>query len=112
MHLKAVALFFSILIFFQGCTVYKSANVTLEEAVKSETVVKVKTNNTRAQKFKRIEADNGHYYGIRYIYGKINKTQIDKSKVEKIQLKDKTLSTVLSIGIPPVMIAGLYINGM
>ena len=106
-HLKTVALFFSILILFQGCTVYKSANVTLDEATKSETVAKVKTNNNRTQKFKRIELDNGHYYGIRYIYGKMNKIQIDTSKVEKIQLKDKPLSFVLSIGIPPVIFFGL-----
>ena len=40
-HLKAVALFFSILIFFQGCTVYKSTSVTLEEAVRADTKVRI-----------------------------------------------------------------------
>ena len=101
-----------VLVLFQGCTVYKSANVTLDEATKSETVVKVKTNNNRTQKFKRIVLDNGHYYGIRSTYAKMNKIQIDTSKVEKIQLKDKTLSAILSVGIPVGSIIGVIVlNG-
>ena len=37
----------------------------------------------------------------------MNIIQIDTSKVEKIQLKDKTLSTVWSIGVPLVIVGGL-----
>jgi len=106
-HLRIMAIFLSALMLLQGCTVYKSANVTLEEAVKSENRIKVKTKYNQTLKFKRIEVENGHYYGLKYIYGKMIKTQIVKENVEKIQLKDKTLSTILSIGIPPIIIIGV-----
>lgn len=109
--LKPVTLILSMLILFQGCTVYKSGYVTLDEAVRSETVVKVYTNN-KTQKFKRIEIENGRYFGVRNIYGKMVKLQIDKSMVEKVQLRDKTLSTALSFASPFVIFFGfILVNG-
>ena len=108
-HLKAIALFLSVLIIFQGCTVYKSANVTLDEASKSEIKVKVRTKTNETIKFKRIGFENGHYYGVQNIYGDMIKTKIDEKKVEKVQLKDKSLSAVLSIGIPLVLIGAVIV---
>lgn len=35
-HLKGVALFFSVLMLLQGCTVYKSSSVSLEQAVQND----------------------------------------------------------------------------
>jgi len=63
-HLRVVAFFFSALILFQGCTVYKSANVTLDEAVKADTKVRIeKKNGERLKYFKVVVLDDGNYYG-------------------------------------------------
>ena len=99
-HLNAVALFFSILIFFQGCTVYKSANVSLEQAVMSDTKVRIKTNDNQTLKFKKFGVENGDYYGLLNYKNAWVKTQINEGNIEKIQVKDKTASTILNIIVP------------
>ena len=107
-HLRTVALFFSILIFFQGCTVYKSANVTLEEAVRADTKVRIKTNDNQTLRFKNVGVENEYYYGLVYFKNTWVKTQINENNIDKIQLVDQTLSTVLNIvAIPVVLIGGL-----
>ena len=103
-QLKIVALFFSALILLQGCTVYKSANVTLEEASKAEIQARVKTNDNQTQKFKRIGFENGQYYGVKKINGDIIKTQINEQKIKRVQLKDKTASTIIPIAVPVIII--------
>ena len=104
---KSVALSLSMLILLQGCTVYKSASVTLDEASKSETKVKVVTKSNEKLKFKRIGVENGKYYGVRKVDGKMMKLILNTDTIKSIKEKDKTLSTVLSIGIPVVIVGGL-----
>jgi len=106
-HLKVVALFFSILILFQGCSVYKSASVTPDEASKSNTEVRVKTFDNKSLKFYRIEVENNKIHGIKIHNGERSITPIEKDNIEKIQLKDKTMSTFLSITIAGVIAVGI-----
>ena len=108
-HLKVVALFFSVLILFQGCTVYKEANVTLEEAVRADTKVRIKTNDNQTLKFKNVRVENEIYYGFMYKKSKWVKTAINEDSIAIVQVKDKTLSTVLSIAIPLVIIGGILV---
>ena len=62
-HLKVVALFLSVLILLQGCTVYKSANVTLDEAVRADAKVRIeKKNGERLKYFKVVVLDDGNYW--------------------------------------------------
>jgi hypothetical protein len=115
-HLKAVALFFSILIFFQGCTVYKSTSVTLNEAVKSNSIVKVtKTNGEKEKYLKIVLTDKKEFFGKnkKRIEGEYidNYALIEPNTVSKIQIKDKTLSTVISIGIPSFIVGVFIIYG-
>ena len=104
-HLKTVALFCATLIFFQGCTVYKSANVTLEEAVRAETKVKIIKKNGEKVNYFRVTFEDGYYKSIEKIGEGTAKTQLAVNDIEKIQIKDKVLSTVLSIS--PVVILGV-----
>ena len=103
---KSVALILSMLILFQGCTVYKSASVTLEHAVQNDSKVKVITKNNEKLKFMRIGIENGNYYGVKKSNGVILKTPLDQDSINIINEKDKTLSTILSIAIPVVIIGG------
>ena len=117
-HLKVVALFFSVLILVQGCTVYKSANVSLDDAYKSQTKVKVKTNDNRTLKFKIITFEDESYYGINESYKddpfeqynkELIKTHIDVENIENIRIKNKTMSTILPFAIPVVLLGALII---
>ena len=107
-HLKIVALFFSVLILLQGCTVYKSANATLEEAVMSDTKVRIKTNDHQIQNFLRIGVENGNYYGLMYFKNTWVKTQINEDNIEKLQVKDKPLSLIITIGTPVILFGILF----
>ena len=106
-HLRKAAMVFAALILFQGCTVYKSANYTLDEAVISETKAKVETNNNQTLKFKRIGLADGKYYGVKEIKGLIVKTPLNEKYINKVRLKDKTMSTILTVAIPVVIIASV-----
>ena len=103
--LKPISYLLTFLILLQGCTVYKTASVTLDEASKSNTKVRVKTFNNKSLKFDRIEVVNNKIHGINNVEMSI--TPIEKDNIEKIQLKDKTMSTILSIAIPVVVIVGI-----
>jgi hypothetical protein len=106
-HFKSIAAILSMLILVQGCTVYKSTGVTLEQAMKEENKVKVETTSGEKLKFKRIGFNNDSYYGVKKQKGEIIKTHLDPNFINNIKEKDKTLSTVLSIGIPLIIVGGL-----
>ena len=95
---KLIGLFFSILILFQGCTVYKST--TIQQAVQTESKVKVRTKNGETFKFSRVGTKDGNYYGVSKTKGETIKISLDENFINTIKEKDKTLSTILTIGIP------------
>ena len=103
-HLKVLALFFSALIFLQGCTVYKSANVTLDEAVRADTKVRIKTNDNQTLRFKNVGVENGNFYGLFNYKNEWVKTQINENNIDKVQLKNKVGSTILNIFVPLAII--------
>ena len=106
-HLRSFALLLSVLILLQGCTVYKSTTVSLDQAVQSESKVRVYTNTNEKLKFKRIGLENGSYYGVEKINSSMVRTPLDQDYINRINEKDKTLSTVLNIGIPIVIVGAL-----
>ena len=117
-HLKVVAFLLTLLILLQACTVYKKSNITLEDAYKSEIQVKVKTNDNKTLKYKRIEFEDGKYYGVNEPYYRSNypehkkvesiKTPIKLENIEHIKIKDETASKIITFGIP-IVLAGVAI---
>ncbi|WP_370479789.1 hypothetical protein [Tamlana flava] len=100
-YLKAVALFLSALMILQSCTVYKSTPVTLDEAVKADTKVKIeKRNGEKLKYYKIVQGEDGNYYGDEKVNGLHNNILINGDEIEKIQIKDKSTSTILTISIP------------
>ena len=97
--LNVVALFFATLMFLQSCVVYKSANVTVEEASKSNTKIRIKTYDNQTLKYDNIEVVNNEIIGVKVNKNSRRITVIEKDNIEKIQLKDKTTSTILTVGI-------------
>lgn len=111
-QLRPVAWFLVIMMVFQSCTVYKSTPVTLGEAVKADTKVKIEKRNGEKLKYYRIvQGNDGKYYGDEIKNKMHNNFLINEDEIEKIQIKDKTTSTILTIGIP-VLIVGLAIGGV
>ena len=90
-HFKFVAITLSMFILLQGCTVYKSAPVTLEEAYKSQTKVKVKNKDNQALKFDRVTINNGTYYGAKEIGNIMTQIPLEKEHINKTQIKNKPL---------------------
>ncbi|WP_370476559.1 hypothetical protein [Tamlana flava] len=108
--LREIALLLAALIFFQCCSVYRT--VTLEEAIKGNAKVKVKTFDNQSYKYKRIEIVDNKIYGIQpkknekiitaenKRYSVTNweevKIEIEEKSIEKIKLKDKNVSNFLT----------------
>ncbi len=105
-QIKSVTLILSMLILLQGCTVYKSVSVTLEQAAKEENKVRLETTSGEKLKFKRIGIDNGEYYGVKKVKGNIVKVPLNSNYIKNVKLKDKTLSTILTIALPIAILVG------
>jgi uncharacterized protein YceK len=116
-RLKVVALFFSVLILFQGCvTVYKSANVSLEEAVRADTKVRITTNDNQTIKYLNITKINQEYFGIKKVNGDLTKMPIHKEDIEIVRVKNKPMSTVVGAliyigGFVVVVVTGVVLGG-
>ena len=96
----------SFLILLQGCTLYKSMPVNLDKAFRTKGKVKVVTKSNERLKFKRIDQENGSYYGVKKKKGEIVKISLNKEQIKEVRVKDKTASTILTVIFPIAIIAG------
>ena len=96
-YMESLVLLFTILMFFQNCIVYEKSSVSLDWAAKQELRAKVEMKTNETYKFKRISFENQHYYGIQKINGDIIKTPLQANELNKIQLQDKSTSTIATI---------------
>lgn len=111
-QIQSMALILSILVLIQSCTVYRSVPISIETAVKNKSKVKIVTKNNNKLRFNRIEFQDGKYFGIKKFNSGMVKASLDENSIETIKEKDKTLSTILSIGIPGVIVDGLIVLGI
>ncbi|UKM66253.1 hypothetical protein GSB9_02834 [Flavobacteriaceae bacterium GSB9] len=108
-QLNLISLIFSVTILFQSCTVYRSDQISLGQAVAKESKVRIESKNNNIDKFHRIILEDGHYYGIKRINGKILKFALNEDYTHTVKEKDKTTSTILTIALPVVAIATLVL---
>lgn len=126
-NLKLVSILLLIVFLFQNCVVYHSKTTTLDEAVQSGQRVKIITNDNNIYKFKSIQKKDGQVVGlvnkrssaakkfstfqdtIKYKYP-IVAVLISENSIKEIYLKNKTLSTILTIGIPITIVVGLVVT--
>jgi len=109
-HLKVISLFVIALILLQSCTVYKSTTATLDEAFKSNTKTKVITTDNQTLKFMRIDFIDGKYYGVSKTSQKFEDMPLDINNISSIKVKNKTVSAILNVGTPVVLV-GLTLYG-
>ena len=109
---RLISLFFTILILLQSCRVYHRDSVSLQQAIKEEKRVKIKTVDNKILKFKRVIYEDGRYYGIKpstFMY-KIYKIPLDESYIRSIRMHNKTLSVIYGVGFTLVIILiGAYV---
>jgi len=123
-HLKPIALFLAVTFLVQSCKVYHSGTVSVDEAISSQKRVKVKSNDNETYRFKKLDKNNGKLYGVahrnsdaaHYLSsniidntngGKYVDILIPDKFISKIQLHNKSLSTVLTVLLPIIAIGGL-----
>ena len=123
-HLKLIALFFSFTFLLQSCKVYQTKTVTVDEAIQSSKRVKINTFRNDTYKFEELRKDDGKLYGItkkksgtakdlsfqgyeENANSKYVKILLPDTIVKEVYLQNKTMSTVISIAVPLLIIIGV-----
>jgi hypothetical protein len=125
---KQFAILLSVLIFFQNCSIYRVKEATIDEATTFPGKVKIITTSNESYKFERLIKEDGKLYGIAKKNSKPVKKLIEKvlpdsaddkfvkinitdNFIDKIHLKNKTLSTGLGI-IGVLYIVAIVASGL
>lgn len=78
----------------------------MDQAIQKESKVKVKTQSGEILKFKRVGFENGNYYGVKITKGEVVKIPFEEKRIAAVNEKDKTLSIIMTIGLPIFIIIG------
>lgn len=92
-----------VLLLLQSCGVYYKNTISLEEAVKQESKVKVLTSDQKTTKYKQITSTDGRFYGTKMKGGKWTQIPLNQGHIASVRLKNKKASTwvtVLGFGVP------------
>ncbi|WP_298512302.1 hypothetical protein [uncultured Kordia sp.] len=95
---KVISGIIVLLVLLQSCTIYRSASATLDEAVASKRKVKIHLISGTRVKYKEVFKKDALYYGIY----KRDTIQINPKNIERIRLKNRTLSTIGTVIISGV----------
>lgn len=106
-QIKTAALFLGVLIVFQGCSVYHKGKRTLEQAVQEQKKVKITALDKRTMYFKKTVYKDGKYYGVKKLKDSTKDVWLFENDIKRLKIKNKTLSTIISIGIPIVIVGGI-----
>lgn len=102
---------FIILLLFISCSIYQKSSVNIEEAVSSNTKVKIVTIDERKAFYKKLEKQENVLYG----WVGNRKVELNEEGIKEIHLKDKSRSTLATIAIPVVVVGvaiGVFSNSV
>ena len=119
--LRCMAFLASILILLQSCTVYHASTSSVDQAISSQSKVKIKVDHDDPYIFKRLERHNENVYGVvninsttyKRLRGQVADPNYEKksalillSEQDLINIHEKNsgLSTAINIAIPVVAI--------
>ena len=109
-YLRPVAYALTLLILFQGCTVYRSQGVTLDQAVYDGKKVKLVTNQDKVIKCKRIELENGLFYGVTKVKKEDVRTPINAEQVKTIRPENEIVTALIIFPIIPLSVLGILFS--
>ncbi|UKM66251.1 hypothetical protein GSB9_02832 [Flavobacteriaceae bacterium GSB9] len=108
--IRLIAKFFALVVLLQSCTVYKSANSTLEHAFKSKSKVKVTTTNNDSYRFKRIDFEQGKFYGVQKVKGELKYITLDEGSVLSVNEENRAVSSISTFGVFIGSILGIIVT--
>lgn len=116
-----------ILFLFHNCTVYRGSSVTIDSAIDQNTKVVVHTEKGEKLKFKKLLKSDQDLIGvvskqktIDYLqekgfdyeqYGKFRHYLIDSLEIDKIYPKNKTVSTLVNVGVSLLVVSTIITIG-
>ena len=119
--MRKLSLLLSLVLVLHSCSVYHSGTASIEEAVAAENKVKLVAEDGTKYKFRKLETAEGKLLGITRlnsstaekvagmpaeIEGKKLKVDLSEMSIEKIKIRNNTLSTLINVGVP-VIVAGV-----
>jgi len=130
-HLSKIAALLIAIISIQSCTVYHSQTASLDQAINTGNKVKIKPEKNGTvkgdlvYKFKRIEKVDNKIYGItkrnssthkklmnqvseRQMESKFVAIELTEKDLHAIYLKNKAVSTIISVAIPLVIVGIMF----
>ncbi len=109
-HFRSISFIMAISILFQSCKAYHNDSVTLEQASKEFKQSKIQTHTNETLNFRGIKKENNQYYGVKKVKNELVNIPLNEEFIKSVKLQNETLSTVLTIALPVVIIgAGLAI---
>ena len=105
-----------------GCNVYHSGSASVNEAVDSDSRVKIVTTDNVFYEFKKLKRENGRLVGVtaknsdavkglshyqQQPNGKNVMIFLPENEIQAVYLKDKKMSNMVNIGVPIVGAAGI-----
>lgn len=122
--MKRISIFLAFLLLLQSCNVYNKP-ATVETAVAADEKVKVFTTDEKKYKFRRLENKNDRLIGITkegsstaqklagmpaQIDGKYVEFDISKVEIDRVLLRNKSSSTVLTVvAVAASMVVGYIV---
>ena len=103
-HLKWIAISVSTLMLMQSCSVYHSKVSTVDDAIASKTKVKAVTFDDVTYKFDDLIREEGELYGIA-----IRKSRTTR-KLENLIVNENTGDKFIKISVPENTIRGYYLK--
>ena len=97
LSLKPITYFLAFLILFQGCTVYNTQNLSLEQAAATKDKAKIVTKQNETLKYLYITKIDDKFYGVKMVNNQLIKIPVEENNLDIIRLKDKRASNTASI---------------
>lgn len=108
-----IASFFLFPLFIlMGCSAYEKVPISLDEAVKVNTKVKVLTADHKKYKFRKIQKTDSTYYGLAEVRDQIIRVPIQKDKIQNIRQAGLPASSDVATGTANIAIVMLYVMGL
>ena len=108
--LKHIAFLLTALLLFQSCVVYHKTPINLAQASEAHIRTKVVKTNGEIVRYKYITYEDNQFYGMNRRSGEWIKTPLNQEDLAKVQTKDKTGSTLLTIAV--LLPVGLFLFGI
>lgn len=122
-HFRLLSSILCLIFLIQSCSIYHTESISLQQAEELNKDVRITTKSGDKLKFKSIEEEGGDYFGLTRLKSKTSKELqkmgligretgklyafgLETLNIQKIQEKNKTVSTLGTVGL---VITGIFV---